>query len=219
MSYSTINLFDNEGSGIWIAEYGSEYGDNIVRNNNILNNGVDGISLLGSKADDIFNNNISQNSEHGVYIDSSTTNTEIYQNNFFKNGISQAKDDGYNNTWDNGYPSGGNYWSDYNGSDNFSGPNQDIPGSDGIGDTPYNIPGGAGAQDRYPFMNENGWLRSYTKTDVGVTTNITLANPSDLVPYLPPEYAGMDMSDAIVLNVSVTDNTPCLLYTSPSPRD
>ena len=56
------------------------------------------------------------------------------------------------NTWDNGYPSGGNYWSDYTGNDSFSGPNQDLPGSDGIGDTPYNITGYTpNDQDRYPL--------------------------------------------------------------------
>jgi len=37
------------------------------------------------------------------------------------------------NIWDNGYPSGGNYWDDYTGSD--------ING-DHIGDSSYNIPGG-----------------------------------------------------------------------------
>jgi len=33
-----------------------------------------------------------------------------------------------NNAWDRGYPSGGNYWSDYNGSD---------VNRDGLGDSPY----------------------------------------------------------------------------------
>ena len=78
---------------------------------------------------------------------------------------------------------------------------------DGLGDTllPYNSSGNiANGGDWLPLAEEE----PYTKTDVGVTSNIILANPSDLVPYLPPEYAGMDMSAAVVLTVNVTDNTP-----------
>jgi hypothetical protein len=46
------------------------------------------------------------------------------------------------NIWDNAYPSGGNYWSDYSGVD---------ANSDGIGDTPYVID--TNNQDPYPLMN------------------------------------------------------------------
>lgn len=48
---------------------------------------------------------------------------------------------------------GGNYWSDYGGTDLFSGAAQDQPGSDRFGDTPYPIIDGmAGAVDRWPLM-------------------------------------------------------------------
>ena len=40
---------------------------------------------------------------------------------------------------DNGYPSGGNYWSDYNGTDLFYGSDLNYTGRDGIGDIPYFI--------------------------------------------------------------------------------
>jgi nitrous oxidase accessory protein NosD len=40
-------------------------------------------------------------------------------------------------TWDDGYPFGGNYWSNYTGIDEYSGPSQNETSSDGIGDTPY----------------------------------------------------------------------------------
>ncbi|MEJ2281504.1 MAG: hypothetical protein P8X97_06290 [Candidatus Bathyarchaeota archaeon] len=46
------------------------------------------------------------------------------------------------NTWDDGYPSGGNYCSVYNGIDN---------NGDEIGDIPYII--GENNQDNYPFIN------------------------------------------------------------------
>jgi len=56
------------------------------------------------------------------------------------------------NTWDDGYPSGGNYWSDdtHETVDEKSGPKQDQPGSDGIADTPYII--NDYNRDRYPLM-------------------------------------------------------------------
>jgi hypothetical protein len=57
----------------------------------------------------------------------------------------------YANFWDDGYPSGGNYWSDYSGVDKFSGPYQNKTGSDGIGDAPYSID--QNNVDRYPLMS------------------------------------------------------------------
>ncbi len=67
-----------------------------------------------------------------------------------------------NNTWDGGYPVGGNYFSGYAGVDDCSGPFQDIcTGGDGIGDTPAPIssyppvpPGNF--TDRYPLTRP--WL-------------------------------------------------------------
>jgi parallel beta-helix repeat protein len=53
--------------------------------------------------------------------------------------------------WDDGYPSGGNYWSDYSGLDQFSGPYQNAMGSDGIGDAPYAID--VFNRDNYPLMH------------------------------------------------------------------
>jgi hypothetical protein len=52
--------------------------------------------------------------------------------------------------WSDGYPSGGNYWSDYTGKDLKSGPYQNVTGSDGIGDTPYIID--AANIDPYPIV-------------------------------------------------------------------
>jgi parallel beta-helix repeat protein len=59
----------------------------------------------------------------------------IYCNNFINNTNQAAL--GSPSPWDSGYPSGGNYWSDYNGTDNNQGPYQNQTGNDGIGDTPY----------------------------------------------------------------------------------
>ncbi len=96
----------------------------------------------------IFFNNSFWRNEYGIWIDGGIHNT-IYHNNFAYN--TKNAYDNANNTWDNGYPSGGNYWSDYAGGDKFEGILQNTSGSDGIGDIPYNI--GGKSKDGYPLMN------------------------------------------------------------------
>ncbi|MBS7635414.1 PKD domain-containing protein, partial [Candidatus Bathyarchaeota archaeon] len=58
------------------------------------------------------------------------------------------------NSWDNGYPSGGNYWSNYVVVDYYSGPYQNETRSDGIGDVSYIID--VNNRDRYPLMKPWG---------------------------------------------------------------
>jgi hypothetical protein len=78
------------------------------------------------------------------------------------------------NKWDNGYPSGGNYWSDYNGTDLYSGPYQNVTGSDGIGDTPYVID--ANNTDHYPLMGAFTDFNVAPGVDVQVVSNSTLSD-------------------------------------------
>jgi hypothetical protein len=54
------------------------------------------------------------------------------------------------NSWDDGYPSGGNYWGDYKGTDLYSRPYQNETGYDWIGDSPYVID--SNNIDRYPLI-------------------------------------------------------------------
>ncbi len=121
-------------------------------NNNITGNIISdnryGI-YHGPSSDNNITENYISNNDDGIYLYLSSGN-RIYHNNFLTNG-NQAIDDEANNYWDDGYPSGGNYWSDYSGSDNKIGPDQDSNGSDGIGDTPYEID--ADSIDRYPLID------------------------------------------------------------------
>ena len=149
--------------------------NNVISGNNIESNFGYGIYIYASIDNKIFNNNIKKN-QIGIYAYSAKTNL-IYSNNLIEN-KNQAYDNTNTNLWDNGYPSGGNYWGDYIGIDLRSGSSQNIIGSDGIGDTPYNIIGGGGAKDRYPMMarivppiitvvSPNGgenWTRGTTQT-------------------------------------------------------
>jgi parallel beta-helix repeat protein len=105
---------------------------------------------LKTEHNTIIENTAAANSKYGVYVDFSSDNM-IYHNNFGNNLVAQFRIDNGANTWDNDYPSGGNYWSGYTGVDLFSGPHQDIRGGDGIGDTPYGMVGND--KDNYPLMH------------------------------------------------------------------
>jgi parallel beta-helix repeat protein len=113
--------------------------NNTIVGNNITANDK-GITLWGGSSNNsVFGNNIESNF-YGITLIYGSSNNKILHNNFINN-TRQADSVGYNNTWDEGYPSGGNYWSDYTGMDSDG---------DGVGDTPYAID--ADNQDRYPLM-------------------------------------------------------------------
>jgi parallel beta-helix repeat protein len=116
---------------------------------NIITASERAISLDSSGSNSITHNIVSDCPE-GIFLSSSDGNL-IHHNNV-TNTTYPARDDSGDNFWDNGYPSGGNYWSDYDGEDTKSGPLQDQAGSDGMGDSPYGIILGK-SEDRYPLMN------------------------------------------------------------------
>ena len=127
-------------------------------NNSIFANNVTGcaigISLNGVSGNMVFANNIVGCGELGVRISIANGNA-FYHNNFINNKQDVYEEHSYfdrpngryisyysaNNTWDDGYPSGGNYWSNYNGTD---------ADGDGIGDTPYIA--FENQTDNYPLM-------------------------------------------------------------------
>jgi parallel beta-helix repeat protein len=137
------NKVTNNYNGI-LCSYSSNY--NTVSGNNLTDN-HNGI-LLDCSSNNTFSGNSVANNTDGILFSYSSKNT-IYHNDFTGN-TQQAYSFTSTNVWDNGYPSGGNYWSDYKGTDLKCGPNQDKPGSDGIGDTPYTID--ANNTDHYPLM-------------------------------------------------------------------
>jgi parallel beta-helix repeat protein len=131
--------------------------NNITANNDGIeisssNNSESGIRLVeSSNYNSISGNNIANNSD-GVYLSALARANKFWHNNFIDNTQQVDVETGIypNGTlliplciWDDGYPSGGNYWSDYNGID---------ANHDGIGDTAYIID--ANNTDNYPLMTQ-----------------------------------------------------------------
>jgi parallel beta-helix repeat protein len=131
-----------DGIGLYGSSNNSIFGNNITRNSH-------GISLwYSSSHNSIFGNNIAYN-EYGIYLCSS--GNKFYHNNFIHNSVEQVYCYASYNIWDDGYPSGGNYWDNISGRDWNSGPYQNKTGSDGIWDYPYVT--NEDNTDRYPLVN------------------------------------------------------------------
>ena len=149
----------------------SEVSGNVLSRNRLY-----GITMhRGSKNNTIRNNTISNNYPGGINIDNSKQNT-IFSNNFINNTtiegetiiVQHVKSDKSENFWDDGYPSGGNYWDDHihqDVHDEVSGEKRTIPGPDGIGDRQYKIDEESKDYDKYPLMNPYGSnLRVFEET-------------------------------------------------------
>jgi parallel beta-helix repeat protein len=142
-TFAENTFWRNRMTGIYVGVYYSQSSSwNIFVGNNITYNGG------------------GASNTQGIYVDNSQNNTFCH-NNFIGNTQSQV--DSYNsiNSWDNGYPSGGNYWSDYSGTDLYFGRHQNETGSDGIGDTsriidPENL-------DTYPLVSP--WPQNHFRVD------------------------------------------------------
>jgi len=137
------NIETSEWFGIGIY-----YSNNNTITGNKITNNNDGIWLYDALDNTISANDISANSEHGIELYYASDNSIFH--NSFTNNVYQVYTESSVNVWDDGYPSGGNYWIDYDGTDLFSGPYQNETGSDGIGDTSYIIDDNN--RDRYPLM-------------------------------------------------------------------
>jgi len=177
--------------GIWLN--GSD-GNNIAQNG--ITNTEYSIGLDRSSRNNIIQNNVANN-EHAIGFKNSSNN--VYHNNFINNTEQVYIEDSVN-VWDNGYPSGGNYWDDYTGED---------ANGDGIGDTPYVID--EKNQDNYPLMSPwipveetpplwmQWWFRAITAAGIAVLVGAVYFLKKRKPPTTPPHpQEGTDI-------ISVTD--------------
>ena len=137
-SYNTVSGTDIVDNDHGINIYGSAY--NTISRNNIADNYLRGIEIYESSEFNIVSeNNITNSKQYAISLYDCAYN-RIFHNSLINN-TNQIRLSSSSSKWDDGYPSGGNYLSDYSGTDSDG---------DGIGDTPYIID--ENNQDNYPLM-------------------------------------------------------------------
>jgi parallel beta-helix repeat protein len=166
---STIfgNLLKNNFSGVflWQSSNNSIIENSIIRNDYgiYLQQGSDDNYMLGNdvvqseyfaifledSSGILFVGNTISGNGFGLNLKGSVAGSRFYRNNFLKNNV-QVEPGWSINTWNDDYPFGGNYWSDYTGADIYSGQYQNETGFDWIGDLPYTID--IDNIDRYPLI-------------------------------------------------------------------
>jgi parallel beta-helix repeat protein len=179
------NIRANGYDGIYL-DFSS---NNSIDRNNVAANNEYGINLYNcSDHNNIFENNITANNNCGIELESSSNNNSVsgnniginsvgirlqessnntvYHNNFLNN-TDQAYTENSTNFLDGDYPSGGNYWSNYEGEDR---------NGDGLGDAPYVID--ANNIDRYPRIVPVGSIPVFWKDESYyflITGNMTVS--------------------------------------------
>lgn len=124
---------NNEAFSFWLA------GSNLISRNDVFNNKV--IIDCGRMSN----------------------GNKFFHNNFIGNTIDAWLCDYWQASWDDGYPSGGNYWSNYSGVD---------LNHDGIGDTEQGID--ENDTDRYPLMGMFSSFNTSLGYGVDVVSNSTM---------------------------------------------
>ncbi len=148
--YNSIkqNIFDTSSSyGMYL--YSSC--DYTLIEENVFTNNDCGLRIKGSTHNNITKNMFLHNGK-GMYFCCGARLNTVYHNTFMNNTVWNADDTASGNNWDGGYPTGGNYWNDYTGKDEYQGYAQNIVGSDSLGDAPYYIVNDGTKKDNYPLM-------------------------------------------------------------------
>jgi parallel beta-helix repeat protein len=155
------NSIEGNYYGVWL-EGSSNY--NVVVENNIIGNRYDGTVLIDSFS------------------------TAFYHNNFLGNTPNVGNPLGSVNIWDNGYPSGGNCWSDYAGVDGDG---------DGVGDSPYTVD--TNDRDNYPLIH------SFILGDCNHDGIVNIKDAAQISLYwgkpVPPAPANVDINDDGMINI------------------
>jgi len=191
--------------------------NNIIRGNNFSGDRIGAVVRFIWSGNNTIDGNSITNGNYGVELAYSCNNNTFTRNyianntfwaitlhlgaggcNFYHNVISgPVLNDGPASTWDNGYPSGGNYWVGYVSPDLYCGPYQNITGGDGIGDNPLQVSYLPNI-DHYPFMLVS--ICNVSQTPVGNVLPTDVVRVNATVTHLYP-------LEQVILNCTYTNSS------------
>jgi parallel beta-helix repeat protein len=175
-------VFRNGGVGV----YFENCTDFVAKDNYIESNEGDAIACAYGYNLLITGNTFAFNGYRGIWATNS--NGTAYHNNFIQN-FENARAIKSSFTWDNGYPSGGNYWSNYTGIDE---------NNDGISDVPLVI--NENNVDHFPLM------KPYIAGDVNHDGIVNIKDATLVCFYwlqtVPPAPSNVDINDDGVININ-----------------
>jgi len=206
---------DNLGGAIGIGWWENDTSDILVFSNTLTGN-EDGVWTWGTRRLTISGNLIEDN-QWGVWLER-TRDAKVCSNNIINNGLQGYDDRAADNHWNDSYPTGGNYWSDYAGLDEYNGPLQDVLGSDGIGDTPYSID--SDSLDCYPLMERcNPAVVHELRVDLSVPARVIPNGSALLRTTITNEGTFLERNISVSLSIegSVVNDTVLALLSPQSP--
>jgi parallel beta-helix repeat protein len=145
-------VFQGLESGLFIGGFSTADG-NIAEDNQIIGNHKGIVMRYGGAHDNIIRRNIIRDNGMGVENNNGAGRNIYYHNSFINNTIHLRYPSSVD-SYDSGYPNGGNYWDTYSGNDVYSGPSQDVRGPDSLGDTPMRL--STSVSDGYPLLRAYG---------------------------------------------------------------
>jgi parallel beta-helix repeat protein len=183
---SSVDLVENVVAGNLVGVLFQASTFNGLLYNKITDNS-DGVELHASLNNSIRGNFLGGNTRAGLSLCSSQNNSIVH--NSFANSRNVDPCPDLLNVWNEGYPSGGNWWSNsYNGTDVYRGLYQNLTGSDGIGDLHYVID--ATNVDQYSLMGP--WV------DVGLNITVTYS------PQVSFTFANVVSGGVLIVNLTQT---------------
>jgi len=215
-NYVNGTLVPNQGPDAVPTQIYVDHSNNSIFTRNNMFGAI--LQMTGSEGNLVYRNN---------FLDRCGTNLG---GSFYCSVFGAALDDQSGvNSWDDGYPSGGNYWINYTAADQCSGPSQDVcTGPDGIADRPYHF---QNATDKYPQIRAYddqappSWnsLKTFTAWSIG-QTSLKLAWGGALDDLGVTSYriyangmfltsVGRDKSGVVETSTSITGLSPGTTYT------